>query len=604
MKTVMVQSIAYWVLRLFVFIPLLTTHYSLLSQVKMTNKGASIYISPNTGVNVKGDMRHDSASIIHNYGTVKTDVTQTYGTIELKGDSSEWRIDSVILLEKGKLLLNENSLIIYNSDTFALQADSGKIVAEDSSLGKVKWFIGESVSKYTIPFINNNENDLAFILQVDTAGIGNASSYFSVSTYPTDFINSPFPPPVNFINNVNAVDRFWEVHIDSFQTNPVTTLKLKYAEDDLILNQLNESNIIGQRWNNIWWDSVGGTIDTAENLLTIGNFRTEHSLLYLLDSVQYRRISGCFGLDYFYDDCADSHLLALFVSDPYAEFPIRIFPVNSTISLGTLYNQNDTVYSPIIGTSMIFESIVYNNPVQLIEICWQKDTIDLSSNKRFEQKINEDDFVNIGSSIEAYDEFGRSVSYIGRIGQRYEAVAIGSPRSDRGAGSDNGSLWITFIDNNTIVRDENEIDNLANMQTCGSGINLMLSCDFFGSAVAGTNDDFPFAMVVGAQGDGSLGNCVPGPLVPTKKGAVYLVKPFPFLSGDARKIYATNLGYDNATNEGLRLGASVAYMGQLIPGGYHTIVAGAPGDDVMGTNTGVVWIIQMDSFGCDIMNTY
>jgi len=262
-------SSAVSVFRLFAFVLLLVAQYSLLFSQKAywNNKGAKIYVGPQGYVNVKGEMRHDSASVMHNYGTVKTDVTKTYGTIELKGDSAEWRVDSAIVLESGKFFLNSNTLVIYNGDTFALQATDGKLIAENPNWAKVRWHIGEGTGRYVVPFGNDTAN---VPMEYEITEAGDGLGYVIFSTFATNNNNEPLP---NDLGNEGArmitttplkiTDRFWKIEDDGYTIVPAGRLKVKYLNSEKGgINTITVDSMILSRWDRNCWRELPGSINS------------------------------------------------------------------------------------------------------------------------------------------------------------------------------------------------------------------------------------------------------------------------------------------------------------------------------------------------------
>jgi len=167
---------------------------------------------------------------IHSY-TITTDSNlvpayafEGYGIIELKGDSAEWRVDSAIVLESGKFFLNSNTLILYNGDTLALRAVNGKLIANSSQWGKVRWFIKENTGNYSLPFCNDSLNEVSIGFEVIDAGTGE-DAYLEFSTFWTDATetpnNIPHPPDLIYFQEAAAtIDSNWQKIADRYCLPP------------------------------------------------------------------------------------------------------------------------------------------------------------------------------------------------------------------------------------------------------------------------------------------------------------------------------------------------------------------------------------------------
>lgn len=250
-------------------------------QTWMTNSGAKIYVAPNAAVNVQGNMLHDTASVLHNYGTVRTDVTKTFGTIQLNGDKAKWEIDDSLILQQGKFFLNGNSLVLYNADTLALKAVDGKLVANNANWGKVRWFIKENTGNYLLPFSNDSLEDISIQFEVVDAGTGE-EGFLEFSTFGTLATDSPnndlHPPDMIYFQEAAATidsnwqkiaDRYWLTKASGFSSKPLANIGLRYLQRDIAgLNIINSNNLMLSRLKDRCWEEVGGEADTIDKLFT------------------------------------------------------------------------------------------------------------------------------------------------------------------------------------------------------------------------------------------------------------------------------------------------------------------------------------------------
>lgn len=153
--------------------------------------------------------------------------------------------------------LNAREVEITNPLNSAIVAGSGKIRSETTPLvtlsgpagpgyGKVVWDIGLSGngSIYTVPFANAAGNDIKFLYEKTSAGVG-ASGKMKFSTYHTAVDNTPWATTVTgLVNDYNqpsqlyVVDRFWNIeHVGyTIGTGNLPQSKYTFKYDDVDLN--------------------------------------------------------------------------------------------------------------------------------------------------------------------------------------------------------------------------------------------------------------------------------------------------------------------------------------------------------------------------------
>jgi len=270
---------------------LLVTQCSLLYSQKAywNNKGAKIYVGPQGYVNVKGEMNHDSASIIHTYGTLRANTIKNYGLIDLKGDSSLLIIDSSLLLESGKVMLNNRTLIINNRDTSAIQVADGRLVADDSVGGNVQWHIGEYTGRYIVPFVNDSLQDISMELNVTEPGYG-LEGYIDFHSYSTNNENEPLPfdpgsdaARMLLETPLQITDRYWRVSPVNYAQAPFAEINVRYAPSDSSgSNTIVHDSLILSRWNNNCWTRLPGAIDLQSRAYKTATV-SQYGLLVLHD---------------------------------------------------------------------------------------------------------------------------------------------------------------------------------------------------------------------------------------------------------------------------------------------------------------------------------
>ena len=194
---------------------------------------------------------------------------------------------------------------------------------------------------------------------------------------------------------------------------------------------------------------------------------------------------------------------------------------------------------------------------------------------------------SFGGNLGNDDLFGSAVASIGDLnGDGVFDLAVGAPGDDEG-GTDQGAVWITFLDAGGRVRQEQIIADGA------SGFNGDLdNNDRFGSAIAAIGDvngDGISDLAVGAPNDDDGSN---------DAGAVWIL----MMQADGRvaswqKISRDEGGFNGNLNANDHFGAALAGIGDLDNDGIPDLAVGAPDADEGGTDQGSVWILFLDSGG-------
>jgi|GEM_PF-870078 len=261
-------SFAVSAFRLFVFISILATQYPLLTHAQILNStGGKITISGGA-MTVKGKMLMDTASVIQNNATLKTDTLKNAGDIRLTGNAAQLVIDSGMILQKGELQLNSNKLVLLNGDTNALQVTEGKLLLGDSLLGSVVWNVADNTGKYVVPF-SDSLGDVFVELKILQAG--DSLGQFTFSTYQTENDNAPLPAAMGddaarmiLETPLKITDRFWKVEAENYNNIPTGKLKVTYlvseAEGD---NVITIDSLVLSRWDGNCWKKLDGEIDSA-----------------------------------------------------------------------------------------------------------------------------------------------------------------------------------------------------------------------------------------------------------------------------------------------------------------------------------------------------
>jgi hypothetical protein len=201
---------------------------------------------------------------------------------------------------------------------------------------------------------------------------------------------------------------------------------------------------------------------------------------------------------------------------------------------------------------------------------------------RAEQKISSTEG-GFGSLLQWYDAFGSSVASIGDLdGDGRDELAVGAFRE---GASDEGAVWILFLDPGGRVRTEQKIKN---ERRGGFGGHLDPG-DRFGISVASLGDldrDGHPELAVGAPGDDD-GD-------PPNQGAIWVL----FLNAEGsvkseQKISETSGGLGGVLDFGDNFGHALAALGDLDGDGNPELAVGAWGDQPVGA----VWVLFLNADG-------
>lgn len=185
------------------------------------------------------------------------------------------------------------------------------------------------------------------------------------------------------------------------------------------------------------------------------------------------------------------------------------------------------------------------------------------------------------------DQFGSAIANPGDLeADGVTDLAVGAPFTD-GDTSDEGAVWILFMDDDGRVDQQQKISS-----TAGSFEGNLNEGDLFGSAIAGISDlnnDGAFDVAVGTPGDDKGG---------TDRGSVWIL----FLDADGKvrqqqKIADDTGGFGGELNDGDGFGSAVANIGDLNGDGIPDLAVGASHDDKGADNAGAVWILMMNIEG-------
>lgn len=322
------------------------------AQVFMNNAGAKMNVASGSYLNIDGTFENQTSGAIENNGTIEVlnnwtnndaggvfstntgtvrldggaqtiagTNTTFFNNLTLAGGSSSVKTLGINTLVGGgyvsptgvltlqtsgighTLDLNAKEVEITNPLNSAIVAGTGKIRSETTpsvtlngtagpGYGKVVWDIGTAGngSIYTVPFANAAGNDITFLYEKTSAGVG-AAGKMKFSTYHTATDNTPWATTVTgLVNEYNqpshlyVVDRFWNIEHEGYTsgTGNMPQSKYTFKYDDVDLNLAgntgidNEGQLRPQRFNPYlppnggWGDWLfGPNANTAANTLQI-----------------------------------------------------------------------------------------------------------------------------------------------------------------------------------------------------------------------------------------------------------------------------------------------------------------------------------------------
>ncbi len=298
------------------------------SQTNFYNGGTDITVYPNTILYVDGHITNDPLGFIHNQGDIyltgdwtnrepsgcldpttgsvildgtsqliQGTQTTTFNNLDCQGTGTKTlNINTIVAGNTGVLSLNSNpfdlnsnTVIVTNPASSAITRSSGYIISETDPIvgyGKIQWNLGNTSANYTYPFGTTSGAYIPFLYNVTSAGTQTAIGNISVATYPTVVTsipnNRPLPTGVSDLNDasgnesdVSCADRFWNVDVLNYSTNPIAGITFTYRDDewDAIVGSTNiiiENDLLAWMWSGTQWQNPAlGTSNSTSNTVIV-----------------------------------------------------------------------------------------------------------------------------------------------------------------------------------------------------------------------------------------------------------------------------------------------------------------------------------------------
>jgi hypothetical protein len=196
--------------------------------------------------------------------------------------STDVAVANNLTLTKGGLSTNGNNVVVTNSSPGAISRTSGCIISEaTTATGQLRWSIGTSTGAFIFPFGKTTlpGDYVPFTFNVTSPG-SPVTGTVAVSTYGTATTNLPLPTGVTHLdrthginNSTNVIDRFWNITLNGYTTNPSTTVTFVATAQEVGAI----ANLRAQRWNSSTaaWDAAKpGQTNPDTKSVTVPNVNT------------------------------------------------------------------------------------------------------------------------------------------------------------------------------------------------------------------------------------------------------------------------------------------------------------------------------------------
>lgn len=193
------------------------------------------------------------------------------------------------------------SVLLINSSNSIIDGDGGVQLSPDGSgdIGALIWFASTQTGTYNFPIIPRTGEDIAPTeVTINTAGVGNGvivvSSLAADSTKPM-VLNGDlaFYKADGTSNADNNLNRLWHSSVLLYSTPPEATYTFTYNDGDLAGIDADESRLKAQFIDieTFTWSDMMGTLDTANNTITIANQTGVNGYWVLVDSTSPNAIT-------------------------------------------------------------------------------------------------------------------------------------------------------------------------------------------------------------------------------------------------------------------------------------------------------------------------
>jgi hypothetical protein len=181
-------------------------------------------------------------------------------------------INNTLQINNGILVLNQKVLKITNISGSAISRTNGGILSESTNHnGRVEWTINTNTEVHEIPFINNSNEYVPFIVTLTSGNIGTVQA----STYKTNPSNLPYPIGVTALldnsahnNSLYTADRFYVIIPSG--TTYTANATFSYGDSEILPpNTIDETVLKAQRWNGTLWEDPIGTVNPATNQVAV-----------------------------------------------------------------------------------------------------------------------------------------------------------------------------------------------------------------------------------------------------------------------------------------------------------------------------------------------
>ncbi|MBI1305057.1 MAG: T9SS type B sorting domain-containing protein [Bacteroidetes bacterium] len=228
------------------------------------NNSSNTAIASNSGtVVLTGDTQHIAGTTATSFNNLflRGNGDKILDTDALIGGGQSGKKTGSLDMQNHNLIMFSKTLVVNNSATNAIQTGSGKLIGETDPVAgysTVQWNIrgAGSGNSYVVPFGTTDFIAIPVTFNISGAGAQvSDSGYFSISTYPTDPVQSPNNRPLptgvtNFLNqykvenDIKSVDRFYVILPGGYASQPSGNIEFPYVDREWDATVGSSNNII------------------------------------------------------------------------------------------------------------------------------------------------------------------------------------------------------------------------------------------------------------------------------------------------------------------------------------------------------------------------